>query len=137
MSSSYHSEGVNVTKIKLKRKLKDLQESKFTLELSYADKGDLSGKYKTTQDDKLSDLINDDSNEQDDEIGETLNDEDAGVIYSKIMQQCQGRQSYAKKNWSHEETQLLKWAVAKYTKERSIAPSALVSIKQLMLNFSQ
>jgi hypothetical protein len=79
------------------------------------------------QNDNRSDRL-EDSDEQEDLIEETLNDEDAGVIYSKIMQQCQGRQSYAKKNWSHEETLLLKWAVIKYTKERSIVASSLVSI---------
>ena len=57
--------------------------------------------------------------EEDKNIGEdvemdVLNDEEANEIYMKITSQCVGRKSYAKKNWSEEETKLLKWAVVKY-----------------------
>jgi len=47
-----------------------------------------------------------------------MKDEEANEVFVRIMQQCVGRKSFAKKNWSDEETALLKWAVVKYTKER-------------------
>jgi len=55
-----------------------------------------------------------------------MNDEEANEVYMKISQQTQGRKGYMKKNWSDEETRLLKWAVVTYTKKRQISSQQLV-----------
>jgi len=38
----------------------------------------------------------------------------------KVSQQVQNRKGYIKKNWSEDETKLLKWAVITYTRTRNI-----------------
>ena len=47
-----------------------------------------------------------------------MNDEEANEVYMRISQLSQGRKGYMKKNWSDEETRLLKWAVLTYAKKR-------------------
>ena len=56
-------------------------------------------------------------------------DDEANEIYLKISSLSQCRKSYIKKNWTEEETRLLKWAVITYTKQKSISYNSLVSIK--------
>ncbi len=45
-----------------------------------------------------------------------ITDEEANEIYLKMTLQSQNRKGYIKKNWSDEETKLLKWAVITYTR---------------------
>lgn len=87
--------------------------------------------YATLQHDKHRGILDMNSDqhpecEEEDLDIKTLTDDEANELYLRIMQQCTGRKSYAKKNWSEEETQLLKWAVIKYTKERKISTFKLV-----------
>lgn len=56
-----------------------------------------------------------------------IDDEEANEIYQKVSLQASGKKGYAKKNWSEEETKLLKWAVVTYTKQRNIQYQSLVT----------
>lgn len=58
---------------------------------------------------------------------QTITDEEANTIYQKISGMTQSRKGYIKKNWSEDETRLLKWAVLTYTKQKSITYQNLVS----------
>ena len=51
---------------------------------------------------------------------QVITDEEADEIYQRISSQSQSRKGYIKKNWSEEETRLLKWAVITYTKQKNI-----------------
>ena len=62
------------------------------------------------------------------EPDEIITDEEANILYTKVTALTQGRKCYSKKNWSEEETKLLKWAVNKYTQERQISFNSLVSV---------
>ena len=57
-----------------------------------------------------------------------ISDGEANEIYQKISSQTQTRKGYIKKNWSEEETRLLKWAVLTYTRQKSISYHSLVSV---------
>jgi hypothetical protein len=46
---------------------------------------------------------------------ETINDEEANEIYLRISALSKTRKAYIRKNWTEEESRLLKWAVHKYT----------------------
>jgi hypothetical protein len=67
----------------------------------------------------------DDDIEIDDNV---IDDEEANDLYMKVSSQSQGRKGYVKKNWTDDETKLLKWAVVTYTKQRNI------SYQQLTMN---
>lgn len=45
-----------------------------------------------------------------------ISNNEANAIYQKVSAQSQTRKGYIKKNWSEEETRLLKWAVITYTR---------------------
>ncbi len=53
-------------------------------------------------------------------MANVISDQEANDIYLKISAQSQNRKGYIKKNWSEEETHLLKWAVLTYTKQKKI-----------------
>lgn len=70
---------------------------------------------------------------QNDEIDtNVINDEEANELYMKVSTQTQGRKGYVKKNWTEDETKLLKWAVLTYTKQRNITYHLLVSAPSLV-----
>jgi hypothetical protein len=56
-----------------------------------------------------------------------ITDLDANEIYMRMSQQSVNRKGYFKKNWSDEETKLLKWAVFTYTRQKKISYQNLVS----------
>lgn len=58
---------------------------------------------------------------------QVITDEDANEIYLKVSQHVSNRKGYIKKNWSDDETKLLKWAVITYTKQKNINYQSLVS----------
>jgi hypothetical protein len=51
---------------------------------------------------------------------QVITDEEANEIYLKVSTHVQNRKGYIKKNWTEDETKLLKWAVITYTKQRNI-----------------
>ena len=59
--------------------------------------------------------------EEEDIDFQIINDEEANELYMKVSTQTQGRKGYVKKNWTEDETKLLKWAVGTYTRQRNIS----------------
>lgn len=59
---------------------------------------------------------------------DVIKDEEANEIYQRVSLQSQNKKGYIKRNWSDEETKLLKWAVITYTKQKDIMYHSLVSI---------
>ena len=57
-----------------------------------------------------------------------ISDEQANEIYLRMAVQSQARKGFIKKNWSEEETRLLKWAVITYTRQKNISYNNLVSV---------
>lgn len=51
---------------------------------------------------------------------QVITDQEANEIYLKVSQHVANRKGYIKKNWTDDETKLLKWAVITYTRQRSI-----------------
>jgi hypothetical protein len=62
-----------------------------------------------------------------------ITDEEANELYMRMSTQSQGRKGYVKKNWTEEETKLLKWAVITYTRQRNMTYHMLVSLNPLDL----
>ena len=67
------------------------------------------------------------NNLEDDTEITIISDLEADEIYQKVSSQLSNRKSYIKKNWTDEETKLLKWAVITYTIQRDISYVSLVS----------
>jgi hypothetical protein len=61
-----------------------------------------------------------------------ITDEEANEIYMRISRQVAGKNAFVKKNWTEAETNLLKWAVMTYTKQRNITHTSLVSTPSLV-----
>lgn len=57
----------------------------------------------------------------------TIADEEAHATYAHLAGLQTGKKGYIKKNWSDQETKLLKWAVVRYAKEKQMNPHSLVS----------
>ncbi|CDW82128.1 myb-like dna-binding domain containing protein [Stylonychia lemnae] len=114
--SQYNTES-NISNVKLKKKLNDIQMKK-------------EQKYFTESHSQLKNLNEKDEVQTipDDAEIITITDEEANEIYLKVCLQVQNRKGYIKKNWSDDETKLLKWAVITYTKQRNI------SYQQLTMN---